>query len=111
MIACPHCGAAIQEDHLFCSACLALRSFKELLARQRELLPGVAAGNRELRVAKVVGNVTHILLFGSDRQSWCGAIFDRYKISYCLLPLTPPGTCSTCREQLLKAIETAQATV
>jgi hypothetical protein len=102
---CPHCGFAIPVAHLSCAACIAARSFREVIARQRDVLPEVAAGTRDLRLAKVAAGVHHVILFGHVNRTWCGMDLHRYQVKYSALSRLPIGVCWACIKVLSKAIE------
>jgi len=106
---CPHCGFPIPVDHLSCEACLTARSFRELIARQRDVLPEVAAGTRDLRLAKVAAGNHHVILFGHTNRTWCGMDLHRYQVKYSALSQLPIGVCWTCIKVLSKAIEEVEA--
>lgn len=104
---CSTCGTPIPEHHLDCLACCAQKYFEELRDRQRDFLPQVVAEKLDVRLAKTQSNVRHILLFGSDRITYCGQDLDRYQRKYCEYDAgrLVPSICPACRQEFTKAIE------
>lgn len=94
---CAGCGREVRNASLACHECLAKQARQVLLANQAQYLPLVVSGSLLLKLIQQDAR-THVMLFGTDAQTFCGrATGNRRRVKNPLLPfLKQPTPCREC---------------
>ena len=111
MTICAKCHNEIPELKLACPLCVQEASDRALLLYQQHYLRAVAAGEVELRVARMRNHEQHVAMFGDEERAFCKldltgyAVERRYRLSYSGDNMR--DICAECRELVDKGIQAA----
>jgi hypothetical protein len=106
---CPK-GHPMDHKHVICKTCAEQKNAQALYNTQPEYLRKAVRGEVALRVT-AKGDISHVMLFGSTVQTWCGKYYTkRPSLQYPMYNGRVLETlCPLCRSALRDAIAEATA--